>query len=123
MGNLETLLAPGWPYMLDEAYIDNKNNCNASSRYLDAVRYGGFDAVAMANNHNCDGGKTALLETIRQVRAIIEKYNPACELEVDGGIAPDTAPLVVNAGANVLVAGSAVYGAKDIPAAIQALRV
>ena len=62
------------------------------------------------------------LETIRQVRAIIEKYNPACELEVDGGIAPNTAPLVVEAGANVLVAGSAVYGAADIPAAISALR-
>ena len=63
------------------------------------------------------------LDTIRQVRAIIEKYNPACELEVDGGISPRTAPLVVEAGANVLVAGSAVYGAEDIPAAIQALRV
>ena len=62
------------------------------------------------------------LETIRQVRTIIEKYNPACELEVDGGIAPNTAPLVVEAGANVLVAGSAVYGAADIPAAISALR-
>ena len=63
------------------------------------------------------------LPTIRRVREIIEKYNPACELEVDGGIAPKTAPLVVEAGANVLVAGSAVYGAADIPAAIQALRV
>ena len=62
------------------------------------------------------------LDTIRRVRAIIEKYNPACELEVDGGIAPNTAPLVVEAGANVLVAGSAVYGAADIPAAIAALR-
>ena len=54
---------------------------------------------------------------------LIERYNPACELEVDGGISPKTAPLVVEAGANVLVAGSAVYGAEDIPAAIQALRV
>ena len=63
------------------------------------------------------------LDTIRQVRQIINKYNPACELEVDGGISPKTAPLVVEAGANVLVAGSAVYGAKDIPAAIAALRV
>ena len=62
------------------------------------------------------------LETVRQVRAIIEKYNPACELEVDGGISPKTAPLVTEAGANVLVAGSAVYGAADIPAAIAALR-
>ena len=63
------------------------------------------------------------LDTIRQVRALIEKYNPACELEVDGGIAPKTAPLVVEAGANVLVAGSAVYKAEDPAAAIAALRV
>ena len=63
------------------------------------------------------------LDTIRQVRAIIGKYNPSCELEVDGGISPKTAPLVVEAGANVLVAGSAVYGKEDVSAAIQALRV
>ncbi len=62
------------------------------------------------------------LDTIRQAREIIRKYNPACELEVDGGISPKTAPLVVEAGANVLVAGSAVYGREDITGAIQALR-
>ena len=62
------------------------------------------------------------LDTIRQVRTIIDKYNPACELEVDGGINRTTAPLVSAAGANVLVAGSAVYGADDVPAAIRALR-
>ena len=62
------------------------------------------------------------LDTIRQVRAIIDRYNPACELEVDGGISPKTAPLVVEAGANVLVAGSAVYGKEDVAAAIAALR-
>ena len=62
------------------------------------------------------------LETVRRVRAIIEQHNPACELEVDGGINPATAPLAVAAGANVLVAGSAIYGAADIPAAIAALR-
>ena len=62
------------------------------------------------------------LETIRRVRAFIQQYNPACELEVDGGISPKTSPLVVEAGANVLVAGSAVYGARDIPAAIAELR-
>ena len=71
------------------------------------------------------GGQAFLenqLDTIRQVRALIQQYNPACELEVDGGIAPKTAPLVVEAGANVLVAGSAVYGAADPAAAIAALR-
>ena len=67
VGNLETLMAPGWPYMVDESYIDNKNNCNNPSRYLDAVLYGGFDAVTMSNNHNCDGGTRALLETIDEV--------------------------------------------------------
>lgn len=63
------------------------------------------------------------LDTIRQVRSIIDQYNPNCELEVDGGISPKTAPLVVEAGANVLVAGSAIYGAQDIPSAIAALRL
>ena len=63
------------------------------------------------------------LDTIRQVRALIERYNPACELEVDGGISPRPPPWWWRRGANVLVAGSAVYGAEDIPAAIQALRV
>lgn len=67
IGNLETLTAAGWPYMSEEAYICNKNNCNAPSRYLDAVRYAGFDAVSLSNNHNCDGGVKALLETIEQV--------------------------------------------------------
>ena len=67
IANLETLLAPGWPYMSDEVYINNFNNCNAPSRYLEAVRYGGFDVTAMANNHNCDGGVRALLETIGEV--------------------------------------------------------
>ncbi len=62
------------------------------------------------------------LDTIRQVRAIIDKYNPKCRLEVDGGISPKTAPLVIAAGADTLVAGSAVYGAADRTAAIQALR-
>ena len=67
VANLETLLASPWPYMIDEIYIDNKNNCNAPSRYLDAVRYGGFDAVTLSNNHNCDGGVRALMDTIDQV--------------------------------------------------------
>ncbi len=85
----------------------------------------GLDMVLVMTVEPGFGGQAFMesqLDTIRQVRAIIEKYNPACELEVDGGISPKTAPLVVEAGANVLVAGSAVYGADDIPAAIAALR-
>lgn len=63
IGNLETTLSSSWPYMRDETYIENKPNCNAPSRYLDALKYAGFDAFAMSNNHNCDGGEVAALET------------------------------------------------------------
>ena len=62
------------------------------------------------------------LPVIRRVREIINQYNPGCDLEVDGGINPVTAQKVINAGANVLVAGSAVYGAPDIDLAISTLR-
>ena len=62
-------------------------------------------------------------ETIRQVRALIDQLNPNCRLEVDGGINPETAKRVVEAGADTLVAGSSVYGAPDVALAIESLRV
>ena len=49
------------------------------------------------------------LPKIRRVRAMIDRINPGCDLEVDGGINATTAPLVIEAGANVLVAGSAIF--------------
>ena len=61
------------------------------------------------------------LDVIRQCRELIDWYNPSCLLEVDGGINFKTAPLVKAAGANVLVAGSGIYGQEDRAAAIQAL--
>ena len=51
------------------------------------------------------------------MREMIRGQHPACELEVDGGIDAETVTEVVSAGANVLVAGTAVFGAKDGPAA------
>ena len=62
------------------------------------------------------------LDKVRAIRALLDERNPACELEVDGGVAPDTYQACIDAGANVLVAGSAVYGAEDIPARIRLLR-
>ena len=53
------------------------------------------------------------LPKIRRVRQMIEQLKPGCDLEVDGGIDATTAPLVVDAGANVLVAGSAIFGEND----------
>ena len=63
------------------------------------------------------------LPKIRRVRQMIEQTNPACELELDGGIDATTAPLGVAAGANVLVAGSAIFGDGDgVTAAMNRLR-
>ena len=63
------------------------------------------------------------LPKIRRVRQMIDEIRPGCDLEVDGGIDATTAPLVVRAGANVLVAGSAIFGASDgVVAAMQRLR-
>ena len=51
------------------------------------------------------------LPKITRIGQMIERLKPACELEVDGGIDEATAQLTVDAGANVLVAGSAIFGA------------
>ena len=53
---------------------------------------------------------SSTLNKIQQVSRLIKRLNPACELEVDGGIDVTTAPMCVNAGANVLVAGTAIFG-------------
>lgn len=63
------------------------------------------------------------LPKIRRVRHMIEQTNPDCELELDGGIDAATAPLGVAAGANVLVAGSAIFNDGDgVAAAVNRLR-
>jgi ribulose-phosphate 3-epimerase len=49
----------------------------------------------------------SVVEKVRQVKALVG--NRPIDIEIDGGITPETAPLVVAAGANVLVAGSAVF--------------
>jgi len=63
-----------------------------------------------------------MMPKVSALRKLIDEKNPACELEVDGGVAPDTCRACIDAGANVLVAGSAVYKAADIPARIEELR-
>lgn len=71
------------------------------------------------------GGQKFMADQMPKVSALrrmIDEKNPACELEVDGGVAPDTCQVCIDAGANVLVAGSAVYKAADIPARIAELR-
>jgi len=71
------------------------------------------------------GGQSFLhgqLPKITALRRELDRVNPGCELEVDGGVDAVTAPLCRAAGANVLVAGSFVFGSTDRAAAIAALR-
>ena len=63
-----------------------------------------------------------MMPKVEAIRAYIEKHGLQCELEVDGGINPTTAVTAVNAGANVLVAGSDVFKAADRAARIAQLR-
>jgi len=63
------------------------------------------------------------LGKISRVREMIERLKPECDLEVDGGIDSDTAQLCMKAGANVLVAGSSVFGTnKSVTEAMSCLR-
>ena len=63
-----------------------------------------------------------MMDKVRAVRRMLDTVNPGCDVEVDGGVDPRTAPLCKAAGANVLVAGSAVFGRADRAAAIETIR-
>lgn len=62
------------------------------------------------------------LDKVRRAREWRESYGGTFDIEVDGGIKPDTARRCIEAGANVLVAGTSVFKADDYAAAIAALR-
>jgi len=72
------------------------------------------------------GGQQFIPDSLASIRAIRQQakaLGTPLDIEVDGGIDEKTAPLVVEAGANVLVAGTALFGAEDMRQAIEALRV
>ncbi len=64
----------------------------------------------------------ACTEKVRRLRAAAEARGQALDIEVDGGIKPENVGPVAAAGANVIVAGTAVFGARDYGQAIRALR-
>lgn len=71
------------------------------------------------------GGQEFIPSTLDKIHMLAHEIHDLgydCDIEVDGGINPETAALVTSAGANVLVAGSAIYGAPDAKAAIAAIR-
>jgi ribulose-phosphate 3-epimerase len=85
-----------------------------------------LDLALCMTVHPGFGGQSFLPESperIRQLRQLIQRRHPACELEVDGGIESHTVPTSVQAGANVLVMGTAIFHAPEGPAAaVEAVR-
>ena len=84
----------------------------------EAVRYviSSCDMVLLMSVNPGAGGQKFIPETvqkIRQLRAIAKDMGASPDIEIDGGINPDTGRLCVEAGASVLVAGSSVFGAPD----------
>jgi len=85
----------------------------------------GLDLVLVMSVHPGFGGQSfieAAVPKIAAIRAEIERCGSGAEIAVDGGIDPATAPRVRAAGATVLVAGSAIFGAADPAAVIAAMR-
>ena len=81
--------------------------------------------LVMTVNPGFGGQKfiATMLEKVRRVRRMIDQTNRDIELEVDGGIDAETTTQVVSAGARVLVAGSAIFGAADgVAAAMNRIR-
>ena len=83
------------------------------------------DLVLLMSVNPGFGGQSFISETLHKIRALkaeITARNLPTLIEIDGGVNPDTAKLCIEAGADVLVAGSAVFRAPDPKAMIAALR-
>jgi len=84
-----------------------------------------FDMLLVMTVEPGFGGQSfieGMLPKIRRARAALDASGAATWIQVDGGVARDTIGRIAAAGANVFVAGSAVYGAPDVAAEIAALR-
>jgi ribulose-phosphate 3-epimerase len=93
----------------------------------EVLRYvlGTLDLILVMTVNPGFGGQsflTSMLAKIERVRSEIDRAGLDIELEVDGGIAPDTAASVTAAGARVLVAGAAIFGVSDRRRAIETIR-
>jgi ribulose-phosphate 3-epimerase len=85
----------------------------------------GIDRVLVMSVNPGFGGQSFIeraLTKVAEVRALLDARHPACEIEVDGGIGEENIGRAVRAGADVLVAGNALFGADDPPAMLRSLR-
>jgi len=84
-----------------------------------------LDMVLIMSVNPGFGGQSFIpsaMDKIRQLRKRIDELGLSIEIEVDGGVKPENAAGIADAGADILVAGSAVFGAKDYKAAIRGIR-
>ncbi|HEY2614645.1 MAG TPA: ribulose-phosphate 3-epimerase [Chthoniobacterales bacterium] len=84
-----------------------------------------IDLLLVMTVHPGFGGQAfrpEMMEKVRRAKAWRDGRKAKMHIEVDGGINPETAGLSLENGANIFVAGTAIFGAKDYRAAIQALR-
>jgi ribulose-phosphate 3-epimerase len=80
------------------------------------------DQVLVMSVYPGFGGQSFIEHTLDSVRRIRAAGPPTLDIEIDGGINTQTAPRAVAAGVNILVAGTAIFGAPDRARAIEALR-
>ena len=83
------------------------------------------DLVMLMSVNPGFGGQSFIdssLEKIRKLRQMLDAVNPRAGIEVDGGISPATIARVAEAGANIFVAGSAIYGKNDYQAVVQEMK-
>lgn len=88
--------------------------------YIDKV-----DMVLLMSVFAGFGGQKFIEDTynrINELKQMIDRLNPACLIEIDGGVTPENAPTLFEHGVNVLVAGSTVYNAPDPIRMIKDLR-
>ncbi|MCI5129398.1 MAG: ribulose-phosphate 3-epimerase [Candidatus Electrothrix sp. AUS3] len=83
------------------------------------------DLVMLMSVNPGFGGQGFIASTLkkcRTLRAMLDKANPDAGIEIDGGISPQTIGAMAEAGANIFVAGSAIYGQDDYAAVIQKMK-
>jgi len=84
-----------------------------------------LDLVMLMSVNPGFGGQSFIestLEKTTRLRAMLDKVNPGAGIEIDGGISPRTIGRVAEAGANIFVAGSAIYGQNDYRAVIKEMK-
>ena len=99
--------------------VKPKTPAEAIAAYLDKV-----DMVLVMTVEPGFGGQkfmADMMPKLKQLRAMLDEVNPSCHLEVDGGVDLTTCVTCKENGADVLVAGSAFFGAKDKAAFVEAL--